>query len=163
MADAWWVRQRDGKKFEVHRHDKWLAVPANRRLAGLSDEASDEIEKAKSGRNAENEIRTIGVKNGLIRIRAYRNGTISIQFWAARNKVRDILWTVYGAIQNVAGPRSSLWVNNLKDNEEETLSFAEFVDRLKNNQSVLNEEPTVRPRGAVLQESVNRLIGKPPV
>lgn len=179
MGKGFWLDPDDNTMYPVakfrDRHEWWLLDADNQRKVNLRPNtiaALDEL-KAKAMEPGTavpaDEIRLIGVKAGLIRIRDFRNNIV-VQFHARRGRVRDVLWSVFLGMDKVMSPSkfAEVVIHNLHDNDSNRLSWSQFQSRLVNDEPILREavesQPPVHdiPANPELMEAVDRLLGEPP-
>lgn len=118
------------------------------------------------------EIRKIGVKAGMIRIRDF-HGNVTIQFQAPRSRVRNVLWSIFQGMDKTMNPGKfdQLDIHNMTGNDQARISWTEFKKKLTADEPILREdaEALVRPPvedipgDVVLSEAVIALLGDGPM
>lgn len=126
---GYWLNPANQKWIPVTRHE--LAMRDAAALAELSV-ASQVIDAAQrispSGRDGENKLRILGIRNGLIRIRD-QDMYISVQFDAPVEVETGLLHFVRGFFAANELWRPFVRVGNLRTNSEITYSWQELLDR----------------------------------
>lgn len=170
---AFWLNWRTGDLFGVPTtHDDWLLDPTNLRRAKVAPAHQDAIERlinddSRSRSSKIDEIRMIGLRAGLVRIRDYLN-RLSIQFDTRRgNQTRDCLWAIEFALPRITKAKDHyLTLHNLHNNSSARIYASEFSQRLHQNEQIMEscQDETYRldvPYSQSLIESVNELLGPP--
>lgn len=165
MGPGFWLDPDTNKAYPVTRHELWLADPENLRKCRIAPQWVDALSKLNPETDAE-KMKLIGVQSGMIRVRDYNN-RLSVQFYAPRSRVKDVLWSVCIALPDLIkrGSEHYLTIHNLFDNSTADLWSRDFTQRMLDDQPVLREEhaePGVTdiPSHLELQEAVARLIGE---
>jgi hypothetical protein len=87
------------------------------------------------------EIRVLGVKAGLVRIRDTGREVVA-QFKALQHRVRNILWSIRMVLEEIP-EYAKAWqvrIHNLEYNDSTVLSFNEFRSKLDADESILMKE-----------------------
>jgi hypothetical protein len=136
MGMGYWLDPNSLDMWPVSTHDSWLLDPANQDKARL--DASDiNYLKQLDRRRHKDEIRMVGIKKGLVRIRDYGNQT-TVQFSADKN-LSNLLWSIYLGLREINLNRNStIGIHNLRDNDTIKISFAEFESKLKNDEPIMS-------------------------
>ncbi len=120
---GFWFDPNTGQSHSVTTHQDWLLD--NSAALGLQDALAglDRLQH-------EDQIRLIGVRFGLVRIRDY-GPRMSVQFWAEAEKVGGILSAVRAFLPEIgAGPLKSVWINNLFNGAQLTMTAQEFIQAI---------------------------------
>ena len=130
---GYWLKP-DGECVEITTHNDWVRNQRNAENLGLPPEAYAEIMQYPA--TAIDEIRLVGVRHGLVRIREHKRH-ISVQFMAEANRVEMVLRAVVKALNGVEiHPDSRLVVDNLLPQERVVISLRELEIALKNGEAV---------------------------
>jgi hypothetical protein len=111
IATAWWIRASDGAIEPVLKHDLWLRNYQNLRRWNL-EHLFMEISNLKCSQ--EDEIRMIGIRVGLIRVRE-TNGEYSVQFAASKIQLMHYLQVILISLNPMMGPLSIVRLGNLHE------------------------------------------------
>jgi hypothetical protein len=126
---GYWLNPANKKSIAVTRHE--LAMRDAAALVEL-DVASHVIDAAQRispyTREGVDELRIIGIRSGLIRVRD-QGSYISVQFEAPTEAKTELLDFVRGFFESNDLWRPYVRVGNLRTNSEVTYSWQEFVDR----------------------------------
>lgn len=133
----------DPKRDTLHRvstHNDWLLVAENQLAIGLSPSQIAGLGGFDPAREID-EIRMVGVMQGLIRIREYdsRNDQrVSVQFYGEPPHVNDCLRIVCDALPRVASQSNpNLTIQNLFDDALARLTLDELVRKLEADEPIL--------------------------
>lgn len=131
---GYWINIDTGKYEEIFEHADWIQDTDNQKLIGLNLEIGDKISKLSptdyKGKQRE-EIVTLAMQGGLIRVRRYGTG-ISFEF-LLRGRNSEIINTINNFLTStdIAGDYTQLTINNLATNESIGMLYKEFKDRVK--------------------------------
>lgn len=126
QGEGYWIRAKDGDIDRVTKHEQWLKNKWNLKKWDL-EPLGPELAKYNEFNKAHvDEIRMIGLRAGLIRVRE-NMGTISIQFWAPRQKVSDYLYNTAQALKSVNLYGLQAYVHNLYYNDSVVIPWQEFL------------------------------------
>lgn len=164
VGPGFWIDPDTNKVYNVSRHETWLRDKVNQRAVGLPQNVCDAIDSLDPV-TKQDEIRLLGLRAGLIRVRDY-NSRLSVQFFAPRSQVRDRMWTVLEVLpQLFSGASHYLTIHNMYDDSSAEIETGEFKRKMKDDEPILREDTErIRdiPSNRELQEAVNKLIGPPP-
>ena len=133
---GYWLRPDTGECVQVATtHDEWLQNQKNAEDLGLLPEACKEI--MGYAPTAVDEIRLVGVRHGLVRIREHKRH-VSVQFWAELNCLNSVLQAVVKALNGVGiHPDTRLVIDNLLSDERVAMTLRELEAALENGEMVL--------------------------
>jgi len=118
---GFWLDPTTGQVHEVRTHQDWLLENAS--LVGLEDAVV-----GFDPQQDQDAIRLIGVRAGLVRIRDY-GARMSVQFWSEPDRVAAVLCAVRRFLPKAGvGPLKKIWVNNLANNDQVTVTIQQFMD-----------------------------------
>lgn len=131
---GYWLNPETGQSFRVTTHDEWLKDP--NRGYRLPDEAEQELLNLTDI----DEIRIVGVKAGLIRLRKQKN-YFSVQFFTDEGHVRFFLKAVLAFGKEIGLHRlEQLRIHNLRYDDQTEIAFEELGKKLETGEKVLEKE-----------------------
>lgn len=140
QGEGYWIRAKDGKTQQVTRHEKWLKNDQNLETFDLLDYKPLLDEYSAFNPQHQDEIRLIGMKAGLVRVRD-NAGTISVQFDLPRNAVTAALYNVAEALRAVNMWGNQVALHNLRYDDRATVPWKEFLDNtVKGERMLINED-----------------------
>lgn len=102
------------------------------------------------------EIRMIGVRAGLIRIRD-RSRNLTIQFDAPPSRVQAVLRAIAESLPKLfSGVEHFILLNNLHDDAHAAVWTTEFARKLNDGESVLTPRPI--PENNALRQRMNQML-----
>jgi len=180
MGKGFWLDPNDNKMYSVsafrNRHEWWLLDAGNQKAVNLRPNtiaALDALKVKAEGPGAipADEIRLIGVKAGLIRIRYFHNNIV-VQFHASRSRVRNVLWSIFMGMDKAMSPSkfAQVDIHNLVGNDTARVSWSEFQKKLVDDVPILREDAKSLtrdpvhdiPADTILSEAVETLLGDEP-
>jgi hypothetical protein len=119
---GYWIDPRTGQFYVVRTHQDWILEHAS--IIGVASQVI-----GLDSQRDEDEIRIIGCKAGLVRIRDY-GPKMSVQFWVAEpERVNGVLRAVRDFMPKIGvGPLKSVWVHNLTTGNQVTLLASKFIE-----------------------------------
>ena len=162
QGNGYWINGRTGQYAKVTRHEQWLKDEKNLTAFGLTDLIPVLAPYNAFNPQQTDEIRMIGLRAGLIRIRDNK-GTIAVQFSAPRGRVSDYLFHVLTCLEKEHEWGSQVWLNNLQYSESVVVPWQEFVKKVTAGEPcMVNEEkePLIDdiPDDILLQRRVDALM-----
>jgi len=137
MGAGYWLNPATNIYKQVTTHDDWIKNHANASEIGLPDDAWEQINRLPY--SAVDEIRILAVEGGLVRIRDHR-AYISVQFHVDQGRVRDVLWSVLTALEELGADRfKPIKIDNFKTHDGVTLDWTALKSRLENNEVIVGE------------------------
>lgn len=137
-ATAWWIRASDGAIEPVLKHDLWIRNAENLKKWNLQH-----LQTVLSALtcNQEDEIRTVGLKAGLIRVRE-TNGEYSVQLFASKDQLRHYLQVIFSSLSPMVGPLTIVRIGNLHDDYQERvrMTWADFETKIESGLPVMKIE-----------------------
>lgn len=131
---GYWLRPDTGECVRVTTHDEWVRNWENADHLGIPASVYAEIMEYPP--TAVDEIRTLAVQCGLIRIREHR-WHVSVQFMAEPHRVGSVLQaTVKGLYAIKLHPDTRLVADNLLPKERVVMTLRELAVALENGQQV---------------------------
>jgi len=153
---GFWLDRRTGALHRVTTHNDWLLIPENQKKAGLGPTKVGVLNRLDPVREID-EIRMVGVRVGLIRIRDYLN-RVSIQFCTTGPEVGEVLQAVVAAMPAVSGDRFPfLTIQNLRDDSTARIHFPDLVAKLGAGKKVLHTAERI-PYNEELRRKMDRLL-----
>lgn len=167
MGKGYWLDPDNRAMYLVadfqNRHEFWLLDAKNQEKTHLPSAVTKTLnsmgEKLRAGdARMVDAIRLEGIKAGLIRIRDYYN-YISIMLSAPRSRVRDVLWSVYMAMDNTMKPHENaeLLIVNMNGNDSTKITWGDFQKSLVDDSPILREDE----KEGGLSEQLDKIMGKP--
>jgi hypothetical protein len=135
---GYWLDWRTGQFDEVYRHDLWLCTPANGQRFGLPATTIDQLVGLHPFKD-EDEIRMLGLKAGLVRMRDQGN-YFACEFAAEPHEVGDLLRAVEQVLSQTEARPWELFLFNLATNEQANIDYDEFVRRLASKEPIIGDE-----------------------
>jgi hypothetical protein len=155
---GFWLDPRTGALHRVTTHNDWLLVPENQKKAGLGPTKVGVLNSLDPVREID-EIRMVGVRAGLIRIRDYLN-RVSIQFCATGPEVGEVLQAVVATMPAVSSDKFAfLTIQNLRDDSTARIHLPDLVTKLRAGDTVLHTAERV-PYNEELRRKMDRLLEK---
>ena len=138
MGEGWWLNPTNDKIFSVGTtHNDWIRNPNNATLIGLPADIYEGIMRIPADKV--DDIRTICVMAGLVRIRDYKN-SCSVQYFNERHRNTTILWSVLLALHQVGIHKyTDLRIENLRDREVAQLNLDDLKRKLENDEPIMRE------------------------
>ncbi len=136
--EGYWLDPKTQQLWRVDRHENWVLDQTNATRAGIPKAVYDRLRTLNPATDVD-EIRLAAIHAGLVRIRGYRN-RIAVQFSASPTRVRETLWSVFMAIDELeAWKDTPLTLDNLAAKDSIEISLSELGKRLKADEPVLRE------------------------
>ena len=140
QGEGYWIRAKDGKIDQVSRHEQWLKDDKNLQSFDLLDYKPLLDEYQASNPQHQDEIRLIGMKAGLVRVRD-NAGTISIQFDLPRNAVTAALYNVGQVLRSVRLWGNEVVLHNLRYDDRVVVPWKDFLkNTLSGERMLINED-----------------------
>ena len=155
---GYWLIPDTGELSRVETtHDAWLLVSANQRIIGLTPSKIRVLDGLDPQRDLD-EIRMVGVRPGLIRIRD-RQRNLTFQFDAPPGRVQSVLRAIADALPSLfTGAEHFMLLHNLHDDAHAEVWTTEFVRKLNNGEPVLTPRPEPIPENEELRHKMDRLL-----
>lgn len=149
MGVGVWLNPRTMDWVKVSRHEISLHDEETARELGLPEKVIEDIQKLNPYQDV-NEIRILGVKHGLVRMRDNGQEVVA-QFHARKGRVRNIIWAIYMALDEVPAYQDEriIRIHNLQYDEGNTLYRRELKKKLQNDENILIHEQTKVPESIV--------------
>lgn len=183
MGKGFWLDPDDNAVYPVdayrNRHEWWLLDADNQRKVNLRQNTIDALNKLKvqaddaitnGGAVPADEIRMIGLRAGMIRVRDWRNNIV-VQFHASRSRVRNVLWSIFMGLDKALSPHpnAEIVIDNIATNDSVRLSFKQFQKKLVSDETIMRESVEKRPpvkdlplNDPMLEDAVSSLLGEGP-
>lgn len=149
MREGAWINARTGKYWWVDEHCRFVKRPQDADQMELPTYIREKIAPLTCGNGTgpEREAILLAVmKAGYIRFRGH-GAQLTCEFYG---DTYTNLWASFNFLQQMAGPMSHCVINNLKTNEQISLSFQELEQRMKEDeQSVLRIAKQILAKGAL--------------
>ena len=166
IGNGYWLNPRNGKWIIVRRHEIAVLDPKAMDELGVRDELihiTKQHDPAEVWGNPlhltkeqEDEVRLLGIKAGLVRIRDYGN-YISVQFNASPHGERRILQRVAQFLDDTDEWRPQLHVGNLQTNEFKIYNKDELIQYILEDIQDIPNNPVIMERlNAVLKRLSNQ-------
>ena len=125
---GFWLNPLNGKWAEVRRHELAMQNSALLKHLGVESSVIDVAQGISPfSRDGENELRLLGIRSGLIRVRD-QGRYVAVQFDAPESAEVALLRFVHSFLEAVAMWRPHVCIGNLRTNHEQMLTWSEFLE-----------------------------------
>jgi len=125
---GFWLNPLNGKWAEVRRHELAMQNSALLKHLGVESSVIDVAQGISPfSRVGENELRLLGIRSGLIRVRD-QGRYVAVQFDAPESAEVALLRFVHSFLEAVAMWRPHVCIGNLRTNHEQMLTWSEFLE-----------------------------------
>lgn len=138
-------------------HNDWMLCSENQQKIGLPAQHVEALETLDPIREID-EIRMVGVIFGLIRVRDYQRH-LSIQFYSQSKEVIVTLKAIESALPKLfSGIEHFLHLHNLFDDSHAKLWSPEFIQKLKEGETILEPAGEAIEYNEKLRKKMERLL-----
>jgi len=157
---GYWLAPDTGSVYQVETtHDAWLLASANQQIVGLTSNEIRVLNSLDPVREID-EIRMVGVRAGLIRIRD-RHRNLTFQFDAPPSRVQAVLRAIAESLPKLFnGMEHFMLLHNLRDDAHAAVWTTEFLRNLNGGEPVLTARKKPIPENDTLRQRMDLLLGK---
>lgn len=134
VGTGYWLNPSSGEAELASAHEDWIkqkaSDPAQAAHWGIPQSALELTDA--------DELRLLGIKAGLVRIRIVRSD-FTAQFAVERYKVRNVLWALQTFIEKHSIRPYYMRLNNLQYNDWAEMEYKTFAEKLKMDEPILRE------------------------
>ncbi len=130
--EGYWLNAASGKSAEIYEHAQWLLMPGNPKRLGISPRIFHEFSRVDNALNPAKdrvEILMRAMAAGLIRVRSHGD-YIAFEFMVDTRLAAHAA-AAFLKREQLAGPLTTILLNNLKTKKSVELSYGEWVKRKK--------------------------------
>lgn len=122
-------------------HEIMLALPHVQEQLNVRPNFREKImEYVNNGGHAKwsQEIKLLGIKAGLVRIREYKRQGVA-EFFARPHEVESFLWAIEEQVKTTFDHLSSIRINNIKSGDTIDISKQDFLSMMQKGQKVVEQ------------------------